>query len=56
MAIERANDGLPAALRQDGWSVVYQAFEPGSDGVSRPTRLTLDYADVELRIAVDSWR
>jgi outer membrane lipoprotein LolB len=55
-AIERGNDGLPAALRQDGWSVVYQAFEPGSDGVSRPTRLRLDYADVELRIAVDSWR
>jgi outer membrane lipoprotein LolB len=55
-AVERASDGMPAALRQDGWSVVYQAFEPGSDGVSRPKRLTLDYADVELRIAVDSWR
>ena len=55
-AIERASDGMPAALRQDGWSVVYQAFEPGSDGSSRPKRLTLDYAEVELRIAVDSWR
>jgi outer membrane lipoprotein LolB len=55
-AVERASDGLPAALRQDGWSVVYQAFERGSDGVSRPKRLTLDYAEVELRIAVDSWR
>lgn len=54
--VDRASDGVPAALRQDGWSVVYQAFEPGSDGVSRPKRLTLDYADVELRIAVDSWR
>lgn len=55
-AVDRASDGMAAALRQDGWSVVYQAFEPGSDGVSRPKRLTLDYADVELRIAVDSWR
>lgn len=54
--VDRASDGMPAALRQDGWSVVYQAFGPGSDGVSRPKRLTLDYADVELRIAVDSWR
>jgi outer membrane lipoprotein LolB len=55
-AVDRASDGMPAALRQDGWSVVYQAFEPGSDGSSRPKRLTLDYAEVELRIAVDSWR
>ena len=55
-AVERASDGMPAVLRQDGWSVVYQAFEPGSDGSSRPKRLTLEYAEVELRIAVDSWR
>jgi outer membrane lipoprotein LolB len=55
-AVERASDGMPAVLRQDGWSVVYQAFERGSDGLSRPKRLTLDYAEVELRIAVDSWR
>ena len=55
-AVERASDGMPAALRQDGWSVVYQAFERGSDGLSRPKRLTLDFPEVELRIAVDSWR
>ena len=55
-AVERASDGMPASLRQDGWSVVYQAFERSSDGVSRPQRLTLDYAEVELRIAIDSWR
>ncbi len=55
-AIEAGSDGMPAALRQDGWSVVYQAFERGSDGVPRPQRLTLDYPEVELRIAVDSWR
>ncbi len=34
---------MPAVLRQDGWTIVYQAFERGSDGLSRPTRLTLDY-------------
>ncbi|MEP6996300.1 MAG: lipoprotein insertase outer membrane protein LolB [Betaproteobacteria bacterium] len=55
-AIEAGSDGMPAALRQDGWSIVYQAFERGSDGVPRPQRLTLDYPEVELRIAVDSWR
>ena len=55
-AIDRGSDGMPAALRQDGWSVVYQTFERDGDGLSRPKRLTLDYAEVELRIAVDSWR
>lgn len=55
-AVERASDGLPATLRQDGWSIVYQAYEPDGDGGSRPKRLTLDYPEVELRIAVDSWR
>jgi outer membrane lipoprotein LolB len=55
-AVERASDGMPAALRQDGWSIVYEAFERGGNGLSRPKRLTLDYAEVELRIAVDSWR
>ena len=55
-AVERGSDGLPATLRQDGWNIVYQAFERGGDGVPRPQRLTLDYPDVELRIAVDSWR
>jgi outer membrane lipoprotein LolB len=55
-AIERGTDGTPATLRQDGWNIVYQAFDHGGDGVSRPKRLTLDYPEVELRIAVDSWR
>jgi len=54
--VDRGSDGMPLALRQDGWSVVYQAFELDSDNLPRPQRLTLDYADVELRIAVDSWR
>lgn len=55
-AVEPGQDGMPASLRQDGWSIVYLAFERDGDGTSRPQRLTLDYPEVELRIAVDSWR
>ncbi len=55
-AVERGSDGMPSTLRQDGWNILYQAFERGGDGVLRPQRLTLDYPEVELRIAVDSWR
>lgn len=55
-AVEAGSDGVPITLRQDGWNIVYQAYERGGDGVSRPQRLTLDYPDVELRIAVDTWR
>ncbi|MGH8851244.1 MAG: lipoprotein insertase outer membrane protein LolB [Casimicrobiaceae bacterium] len=54
--VETGGDGMPAVLRQDGWVIVYQAFERGPDGVPRPQRLTLDYPDVELRIAIDAWR
>lgn len=54
--VERGSDGMPSVLRQDGWVIVYQAYERSADGVPRPLRLTLDYPDVELRIAVDSWR
>ena len=55
-AVEAGTDGMPVTLRQDGWNIVYQAFEAGADGVPRPKRLTLDYPEVELRIAVDEWR
>jgi outer membrane lipoprotein LolB len=54
--IEPGSDGMPAVLRQDGWVIVYQAFQRGADGTARPQRLTLDYPEVELRIAVDAWR
>ena len=54
--IEPGSDGNPAVLRQDGWVIVYQAFTHDAKGVPRPQRLTLDYPEVELRIAVDSWR
>ena len=55
-AVEPAAGGGPSVLRQDGWTIVYQAFAPDSGGVSRPARMTLSYPDVELRLAVDTWQ
>ena len=42
--------GRLSVLRQDGWEIVY-AYR-GSD--RRPARLTLAFADVELRLVVDT--
>jgi outer membrane lipoprotein LolB len=55
-AVEPAPGGGPSVLRQDGWTIVYQAFAPDPAGVSRPARMTLSYPDVELRLAVDTWQ
>ena len=55
-AVEAGEDGRASVLRQDGWTIVYQAYAPAADAVPRPARLTLSYPDVELRLAVDSWR
>jgi outer membrane lipoprotein LolB len=46
----------PGVLRQDGWTIVYLAFAADDQGVLRPTRMTLSYPDIELRLAVDAWR
>jgi outer membrane lipoprotein LolB len=54
--VEPAAGGGPSVLRQDGWTIVYQAFASDPAGVSRPARMTLSYPDVELRLAVDTWR
>jgi outer membrane lipoprotein LolB len=54
--VEAGADGHAAVLRQDGWTIVYQAYALGADTGPRPTRLTLSYPDLELRLAVDSWR
>ena len=43
-------------LRQDGWTIVYLAYEPDQNAVLRPSRMTLSYPDVELRLVVDAWR
>jgi outer membrane lipoprotein LolB len=54
--VEPAADGMPRQLRQDGWSIVYQSFVADASGASRPTRMTLTYPDVELRLVVDTWQ
>lgn len=50
------DDGRVALLRQDGWTIVYQAYTQVAAPDSRPARMTLSYPDVELRIVVDSWQ
>jgi outer membrane lipoprotein LolB len=53
---EAGTDGAPGVLRQDGWTIVYQAFTKDATGVSRPARMTLDYPGVELRLVIDAWQ
>ena len=53
---EVGDDGRVALLRQDGWTVVYHAYTQTAAPDWRPSRMTLSYPDVELRIAVDSWQ
>jgi outer membrane lipoprotein LolB len=55
-AVEATEAGRLAVLRQDGWTIVYLDYAPGADSTQRPARLTLSYPEVELRLAVDSWR
>jgi len=53
---EVRDDGALGVLRQDGWTIVYQAFASDTSGVSRPARMTLDYPGVELRLVIDAWQ
>jgi outer membrane lipoprotein LolB len=53
---ETGDDGRVALLRQDGWTVVYHAYAQAAAQDWRPSRMTLSYPDVELRIAIDSWQ
>jgi outer membrane lipoprotein LolB len=56
-AVEATEAGRPAVLRQDGWTIVYLDYALAADSSPpRPVRLTLSYPEVELRLAVDSWR
>jgi len=53
---EPDDGGRVALIRQDGWTIVYHAYTQSAVADWRPARMTLSYPDVELRIAVDSWR
>src|SRR5271169_1070923 len=46
-SVEAGDDGRVAVLRQDGWTIVYQAYTQTADAAWRPSRLTLTYPDVE---------
>ena len=52
---EAGEDGRAAVLRQDGWTIVYQAYTQTAAAVWRPSRLTASYPEVELRLAIDRW-
>lgn len=54
--VEPGDAGAPGLLRQDGWTVVYNAFAADRAGVLRPSRMTLSYADVEVRLVIDEWQ
>jgi outer membrane lipoprotein LolB len=49
------NETDTAVLRQDGWTIVYNAAID-TEGGRRPSRLTLTYPDIEVRLAVDDWQ
>src|SRR5690349_15746144 len=53
---EAGDNGRASVLRQDGWTIVYQTYVEVSDGAWRPSRLTADYPEVELRLVIDRWQ
>ena len=53
---EAGEAGRPGVLRQDGWTITYQAFARDASGALRPARMTLEYPGVELRLVIDAWQ
>jgi outer membrane lipoprotein LolB len=53
---EAGEDGRAKVLRQDGWTIVYQAYTETAAAGWRPSNMTLSYPDVELRLAIDRWQ
>jgi outer membrane lipoprotein LolB len=54
--IEPGANGRAEVLHQEGWTIVYLAYAADEAAVERPSRMTLSYPEIELRIAVDAWR
>jgi outer membrane lipoprotein LolB len=52
--IEPGQDGLPAILREAGWTVEYRAWT-AADGIPMPRRLVARRAPFEVRIAIERW-
>jgi outer membrane lipoprotein LolB len=55
LSAETGDEGRASVLRQDGWTIVYQAYVQTLGDVWRPSRLTASYPEVELRLAIDRW-
>ena len=53
---ERDPSGRLSVLWQDGWTIAYQAFAPDANAAARPSRMTLNYPEVELRVVIDNWQ
>lgn len=52
---EADDAGRLGVLRQDGWTILYQAYAAVGSAM-RPARIVASYPDVELRLAVDRWQ
>lgn len=52
--IDAGADGLPATLRESGWTVEYRAWT-AADGIPMPRRLVARRPPFEVRIAIERW-
>jgi outer membrane lipoprotein LolB len=52
--IDDGPDGLPATLREAGWTVEYRAWTE-ADGLPMPRRLVARRPPFEVRIAIERW-
>ena len=55
-ALDFAADGLPATLRQAGWSVSYRDWSHGDPALPLPTKLFAEAGDARVRLAVEQWQ
>lgn len=52
---ERAADGRPLRLRQDGWDIRYTDYLEQPGQAARPRRVELARAGLTARLLIDSW-
>lgn len=48
-------DGLPARLRQDGWTIDYRDWRPVAGGPVLPGRVEAVRGEAKVRLVVDAW-
>jgi outer membrane lipoprotein LolB len=52
---ERAADGRPLRLRQDGWDIRYTGYAEQTGQSPRPRRIELERGGLTARLLIDSW-